>query len=636
MAERVEQLVIELKAEVSGLRAGLTDAQGRLRSFASQGEREMNRLDMAMSRVGRAAVTYFSGAAILSFARSTLNASMQMQSLDAKMTAAVGSSTLAGQSLRFVREESERLGLVFTSTADGFASFSASATRAGLALTEVKGIFRGVSEASAALQLAPERVELVFMALSQMASKGKVSMEELRQQLGESLPGAVQIFAQAMGKTPAEFEKMVTNGEVGVDALTKFGDALHNEFAVRAVEASQLARANLARLTNAVFDLQVAMAKGEAIQAYTDTVKRLAETVSDPEVQQGLADLAGGIGYITEIAVVGTATIARWTAQMYEAAKAWLAFEMAGGDDNPNWKTAGPMNICSGSLAASGGALSRELGGSTGAARPTLSKSGGKKEKDPLRELKGDLEATKNAVMSPEERDFREYERRQKVLEEALQKKLITESMYRNLGIQNELTYQQTLTDQQREALSLRQADLEEFADAFLGVQTGMQYKTLKEQGQSLAASISQAAQHNKAFFMLEKAAALARAAISARQSVVDAYAFGVKLGGPALGAVFAGVAAAAQAANIAAIASTTYGGGDSGVGAAGGSGLTTGGSDELARQNNANTGATKNVFITIEGEEAFFGPTQLRKLVNGLNEAIGDGQIKLNVVGAG
>ncbi len=76
---------------------------------------------------------------------------------------------------------------------------------------------------------------------------------------------------------------------------------------------------------------------------------------------------------------------------------------------------------------------------------------------------------------------------------------------------------------------------------------------------------------HSRKLFELGKAAAIANALISARESVVDAFKWGSKIGGPPLAFAFAAAAAAAQAANIASIASTSFGGGGSASSSGGG-----------------------------------------------------------------
>jgi tape measure domain-containing protein len=52
------------------------------------------------------------------------------------------------------------------------------------------------------------------VAIQQMVSKGVVSMEELRQQLGESVPGAMQAMADGMGVTMQSLIKEISKGKV--------------------------------------------------------------------------------------------------------------------------------------------------------------------------------------------------------------------------------------------------------------------------------------------------------------------------------------------------------------------------------------------------------------------------------------
>lgn len=53
---------------------------------------------------------------------------------------------------------------------------------------------------------------LAFKALEEMAAKGKVSMEELRRQLGNSIPGVMQMIAEGMGVSVPELFKRVSKG----------------------------------------------------------------------------------------------------------------------------------------------------------------------------------------------------------------------------------------------------------------------------------------------------------------------------------------------------------------------------------------------------------------------------------------
>jgi tape measure domain-containing protein len=97
--------------------------------------------------------------------------------------------------------------------------------------------------------LSGEQTEGAFLALGQMMSKGTVSAEELRGQLGERIPGAFQIAAKAMGVTTAQLGKMMQQGEVvASEFLPKFGNELEKRFGKQAAGASESLQANLNKL----------------------------------------------------------------------------------------------------------------------------------------------------------------------------------------------------------------------------------------------------------------------------------------------------------------------------------------------------------------------------------------------------
>ena len=57
-----------------------------------------------------------------------------------------------------------------------------------------------------------EQLDSALLATTQVFAKGKVSAEELRQQIGERLPGAFSLFAESMGMTPQELDKALEKG----------------------------------------------------------------------------------------------------------------------------------------------------------------------------------------------------------------------------------------------------------------------------------------------------------------------------------------------------------------------------------------------------------------------------------------
>jgi tape measure domain-containing protein len=568
--------------------------------------------------------------ATISVGKSITDAGVQLQALTAKMNAATGSADVAAASMRYVREEANRLGLDFRATADGFASFAASGLRSGLTFEQIQSIFTGVSEAASAMRLSTERTSLVFTALSQMASKGTVSMEELKQQLGESLPGALQIFAKAMGKPNDEFIKMIENGQVTTRDLIKLGEGLRKDFGAAAEEAASGAQAAFNRFGNAVFDLQTKLASSGLLDVVVQGVESLTNALNDPQLVAGLSALVNFLAKTMEFALkaasaiglvvsaVGKAAAAMsdatfgtsFSEKAQQAASKPVRIAVTPSSVDPNY-TLGKMSTPGVSDAARRAQEARER-----LRQQVQTQSAGLiNEMDPNKTDSAKATASLN----------KRYEEEQELLEKALAKKAITEQEFREESLKVELDYQARLAEIRRQYREEYLTDQQAAAEGFLGIELDTQDKSIQEQGQSFRESIAMAAQHNRAFFALEKAAAIARALLAARQSVVDAYRFGNSLGGPILGAAFAATAAAAQATNIAAIASTSFGGGGGNVSSSGGGGVGSGDGGS------ADTGAVtvpkkSEVVVRLEGADvALWSKNDVRKLIDRLNDAGAD-----------
>lgn len=67
-----------------------------------------------------------------------------------------------------------------------------------------------------------ETLKRASVAIAQMAGKGVISMEELRQQLGEAVPNAIQVMSRSLGLSVAELTKLVSEGKISSEALKYF------------------------------------------------------------------------------------------------------------------------------------------------------------------------------------------------------------------------------------------------------------------------------------------------------------------------------------------------------------------------------------------------------------------------------
>ena len=210
-------------------------------------------LSKSFGNIGVAIAAAFSIGAITNFLNQTTKLVAEFDALRLSFEFIEGDKQGGAETFQFLTDLSEKLGLELKSTAEAFKLFSGAARISGISAEETKRIFESVSFAVTALGLSANKAESVFRALSQIISKGTVSSEELRQQMAEVLPGSFKIAADSMGKTEAEFNKLLSTGTLlATDFLPKFADQLRTVFSEGAVLGAQSLNAELNRLENQI------------------------------------------------------------------------------------------------------------------------------------------------------------------------------------------------------------------------------------------------------------------------------------------------------------------------------------------------------------------------------------------------
>lgn len=197
-----------------------------------------------------------------SIASDSIRAARNFESLENAINFASGSAEAGAKNMAFLRETADQLGTDLLSSTEGFKQFSAAALGTKLQGEKTNRIFKQVSMATTAMGLSAENSKGVFLALSQMMSKGKVSSEELRQQLGERLPGAMKLAAKAVGVSGGELEKMLQQGKIGAEEfLPRFGAELEKTFGRALPKAVNSSQAQLNRFNNTFLELKLKLGK---------------------------------------------------------------------------------------------------------------------------------------------------------------------------------------------------------------------------------------------------------------------------------------------------------------------------------------------------------------------------------------
>ena len=134
------------------------------------------------------------------------------------------------QGLNFVQESTERFAIPQEVLTRQFTKLQASVQGAGGNLNDTETAFKGIVAAVRATGGSLSDVDAALTATAQVFSKGKVSAEELRQQIGERLPGAFTLFAESMGITPAELDKALEQGKVSLQDFQGFAKAIFDRY----------------------------------------------------------------------------------------------------------------------------------------------------------------------------------------------------------------------------------------------------------------------------------------------------------------------------------------------------------------------------------------------------------------------
>lgn len=187
-----------------------------------------------------------------------------------------------------------------------------------------------------------ETLKRASIAIQQMMGKGVVSMEELRQQLGEAVPNAMQYMAEGMGMTMADLTKKVSKGTV------EAGDAVNKMLVImqmRSEDAASTMMKTWVGMTEQMHTRLELAAKEISEAGFGKALKDVAAQFGDAlnsqefkrftdQLGQGLGTGVRDLAAFTKVLVENRDTIVTLT-------EAWLAYKAASVFIGPTLQAAG-------------------------------------------------------------------------------------------------------------------------------------------------------------------------------------------------------------------------------------------------------------------------------------------------------
>lgn len=234
------------QAKIGRLRAELKGMPDDIDHVANK----TDNLTGMMSRLG----LVFGG---LELAREFVKANVALENMERTFRAVTGSTNRAAEEMAYAHDVANRLGLPIITAGKAYADLMASTKGTAVEGLATRAVFESVARAMSVAGKSSADTEGALLALSQMASKGVISMEELRGQLGERLPGALNAVASGFGITTAQLIKLVESGTLTSEelfpALTAGLNKLY-EATGKSGEQADTASQAWARLQNTVTD----------------------------------------------------------------------------------------------------------------------------------------------------------------------------------------------------------------------------------------------------------------------------------------------------------------------------------------------------------------------------------------------
>lgn len=247
--------------------------------------RSVSRFDTLTAGIGRmrgiaiAASGALAGIGAAAGIQSVARINAQFEATERTLRAVFGSQERANEEFGFVSGISNRLGTDLQSSIDAYASLAAAAQGTNAEGEASREIFEAVSQAMAVLGRSAADTEGALRAVEQMVSKGKVTAEELRGQLGERLPGAFRLAAQAMGVTTAQLDEMLVKGDAVADSrfLLAFADQIRSALPVEGQVEGITASVN--RLNTEVALFARAIGQAGANDAFSSSLDEVADAI---------------------------------------------------------------------------------------------------------------------------------------------------------------------------------------------------------------------------------------------------------------------------------------------------------------------------------------------------------------------
>jgi tape measure domain-containing protein len=272
--------------------------------FRDEGRTTLSLIQRIRGEVLALTAAYVGLQGVIGLAGDSLRAFTQRQGLANTLAFAFDTDATGpevAEEIEYLAEQAERLGVNFEFASKSYAKFSAAARRSGAGLDETRFIFESFAEVARVINLTPDELNGLFNALGQSFSKGKIQAEELRQQIGERLPGAFAFAQEALKDVFPNLDKALEQGLVGAENLLTVAESIRRAAqgalspALRSLDAEQQ------RFNNSVLFFKKEIADAGFADAYVNLLRELQEFFRSDDGKQFARDLSSAFSSVANV-----------------------------------------------------------------------------------------------------------------------------------------------------------------------------------------------------------------------------------------------------------------------------------------------------------------------------------------------
>lgn len=231
----------------------------------------------------------------------------------------------AADNVKYLREQATQMPFSLKTITSGFVKLKATGT------DPTNGSLKAIADGIAAFGGSDESFNRTILGITQAAGKGVLQMEELRQQIGESMPVAMQLLARSMGLTVGQLAKEIQTGTVAarpaLEMLYKELDRAYGGTAQRMMQTfsgqvtqlytnlqnlatSEGGRGFFDQVKNQLRDInqflsgdmaqRIAVSLGQGLSSVVEALRTSVETVWEfrDELSRLAVVAAGGVGFL--------------------------------------------------------------------------------------------------------------------------------------------------------------------------------------------------------------------------------------------------------------------------------------------------------------------------------------------------